>query len=582
MRKSYLLLFSFMFTALIALVGCGGGGGGGSSQITQQETAVPTIKILNTDEDLSAANIQIQQAIAESTKTFTKGYRTNKIASGKYHEIPGLRANRTLTPRALLNPLAPEKSDIFSGLFQKDEYHRTKKRVKYTETSRTLEIARIILDWDLDNIGLQDPKEILKSRLIIKNCDATVTDNHLHYVKALPGAIFTYEEFDDNASPANIPMPEESITLKLLSGAKLETAQEITDIPEPSTTFEPAYGASDIGYITTKTGSEKTKVTVTGPIKLEAVYAENGVTKAESSITLDKVSGNYEIEEKFNIVTNANLINGLPAIIDETDEWQEWFPEDIKRDALEFTDLEQQINLQLSVNYIEEKIKLATRGIFRIKPIKNEQTNKYRFENDTGIIEVDYDGNDYEKYGYIHGLEIVVRYLGYDTDNRKISDGSTFNIVKINSDGSTDLLKYKISNDKLEIVRHSGDNKTYTFNGGSEEVTENNNSETVIKGIVKIATKAGATPEEALNIEYTSTKRTDSSINVRAVIKYGENTKTIFFDRNADMSISNGQVFNGDVTSNTGTSIGTFNVDINGLGTLSMPPKSPINFFVED
>jgi len=50
------------------------------------------------------------------------------------------------------------------------------------------------------------------------------------------------------------------------------------------------------------------------------------------------------------------------------------------------------------------------------------------------------------------------------------------------------------------------------------------------------------------------------------------------------MSISNGEVFDGDVKSNTGTSMGTFNVDINGTLTLLMDQntESPIDFFVED
>jgi hypothetical protein len=246
-------------------------------------------------------------------------------------------------------------------------------------------------------------------------------------------------------------------------------------------------------------------------------------------------------------------------------ERKEWLTGETQTNALEFAN--DTFKFGFNVNWNSGEVTLQN-GMIELKNV-NKQTPKagetdanYSFSDGTASMMVKYNGTNYAQYGYIYSLQFAISKMSFDPANPTAAgEGTQVIVTKTNSDKTVDTLTYAIKN-QMPVLQTGSDSR---FAGGNEKVTELN-GETIVEGSVIAARSADATAAK-LQVNYRSVKNARGEISTRAVVKQATTTRTMFFTRQTTRVIG-GHVYEGELTSETGTPAGNFSA-ANGTGSLN-------------
>ncbi len=206
--------------------------------------------------------------------------------------------------------------------------------------------------------------------------------------------------------------------------------------------------------------------------------------------------------------------------------------------------------------------------------------DSYSFNNGTVSLLVKYSGKDYQKYGYIYSLAVSATGFSFDPANEAAAGkGAVIEITRTNSDNTVSKLTYKIDENGKPVLQPS----TSNFAGGSEKITVDETTKTTsVEGTVTVANSSDAPADAQLKIAYQSKKDTvNNTIRVRATVKVGAaRARTIFFTRQNTGNVNDGNVYEDEIASESGTAAANFTVT-GETGTYTPAGGTPENFKVE-
>lgn len=588
MKKFYSISFCFLMVALLSLVGCGGGGGDSDYNYVAPTTnnpapaPVPTAKVVP-NANLALPEVQVQQAVVESIKTLENSFRLNVAPQTELRAatlpsgVPGFTGTQAMNLQNMMSYLLaalPTGGNIDSGVLidQTNANAHNYQVATYTASTKTLEIARINSYMEYSDFQWLEKKYVANTHKFT-GCEATVTNGFLSSFKAIPGTVFEVKDFDKNGNLI------QTATFKLVSGAEFALSQTMTD---GNDTFVPWQEGSAFGYIIKATGTEKVKISFTGPANFEVTLSNADGTSGNGTVSLTGMTGTYEINSNIQVRQSAIKNGDTVTPVANTFEYKEWLDGETHDNKLAFAN--NQLTLGFSANYTNEKISLENcqivmNNITKKAAVANKADADYSFSGGTGSMLVKYTGTDYAKFGYIYSLAVTMTNLAFDIDNpNNAGNGTVIEIKKTNTDNSVNTLTYKIVDSK-PVLQPSENN----FAGGSETVkVDEAKGETTVEGKVNVAAKADATESETLKIEFSSVKKTTGEIRVRVIITLGTAKKTMYFTRKTTKAIDDGHIYDGEVDADSGTTFGTFTVSTNGTGVFTPATGNPANFQIEN
>lgn len=583
MKISSRLFALFLVVGLLGLVGCFGGDGDDSSSILPSNLnpnpqAVPAAKVLDaTTSPITSPTVQVQQAVTASLKTLVsnglapQNLRASVVPAG----VPGLGSNEAVNVQFLLGSLLaalPTGGNIEDGLLidNTDPSAWNYQIATYTAADKTLEVARIESKWDYQT---STNKKVLVETFKLTGCDATVTDGVLSQMSIQAGATLTTTSYKDDGSV------EGTVKITIASGAKIEASTSKT--ADNTFVMMSQYGEVQYGRLRQYTGVEKTKITLAAPAKFDVVFNE-GNRSADGSITLNSISGTYEVTSNFEIAISASKTGSAqPVAVSGATPWKSGTGDDSHVNNLAFAG--NALQIQFNINWKDGEVSVQN-GLIQMnnmtKVTRAGEVDSYSFNNGSVSLLVKYSGKDYEKYGYIYSLNVSATGFSFDPANESAAGkGAVIEITRTNSDNTVSKLTYKIDENGKPVLQPS----TSNFAGGSEKITVDETTKTTsVEGTVTVANSTDAPADAQLKIAYQSKKDTvNNTIRVRATVKVGAaRGRTVFFTRQATGNVNDGNVYEDEITSESGTAAANFTVT-GETGTYTPAGGTPENFKVE-
>lgn len=570
------LLKRFLVLALVvsslATVGCSLFGGDSDSSyspvnnvLNPNPESVPAAKVVQ-NLVVTSPTAQVQQAVTESLKTLVSEVRISERqtlrASAVPSGVPGFSGNQATNINWLLGNLLaalPNGGNISNGVLieSADPNSWSYQVATYTASTRTLEVTDVGYMLN-DDAVLPPGVKTIRKITEITNCDATVNDGSLTKLVIGNGTTVKTRFFNGNGSLNG------TLTISVNGGVSVEMANSLT----ASTDFvtRSTSGNTSYGLLKSFVGKETMKLTFSSAVTFNVVF-EEGTNKANGSITISNLTGSYTMTEDI-VIGRSAFKNGsdAPVAFPSATERKEYFGNQTHTNNLVFAGNAFQFGF--NVNWENNGIVLEN-GLIQIRNIvkkaakAGEPDANYAFSDGSASMLVRYTGKDYEKYGYIYSLSFAISGLAFDpTSDAEPAEGAIANITRTNSDNTQTKMTYKIVNGKP--VLQPGD---VAFAGGSEKITVDENNNTVVSGTVTVAATTDAPTEAKMEIGYESKKDPETqNIRVRARVRVGARTRTMFFTRKTDKSIYDGKVYDGEKETDTNDATDKFTVDSNGDG----------------
>jgi len=582
--KRFLVLA--LVVSSLATVGCSLFGGDSDSSyspvnnvLNPNPESVPAAKVVQ-NLVVASPTAQVQQAVTESLKTLVSEVRISERqtlrASAVPSGVPGFSGNQATNINWLLGNLLavlPNGGNISNGVLieSADPNSWSYQVATYTASTRTLEVTDVGYMLN-DDAVLPPGVKTIRKITEITNCDATVNDGSLTKLVIGNGTTVKTRFFNGNGSLNG------TLTISVNGGVSVEMANSLT----ASTDFvtRSTSGNTSYGLLKSFVGKETMKLTFSSAVTFNVVF-EEGTNKANGSITISNLTGSYTMTEDI-VIGRSAFKNGsdAPVAFLGATERKEYFGNETHANNLVFAGNAFQFGF--NVNWENNGIVLEN-GLIQIRNIvkkaakAGEPDANYAFSDGSASMLVRYTGKDYEKYGYIYSLSFAISGLAFDpTSDAEPAEGAIANITRTNSDNTQTKMTYKIVNGKP--VLQPGD---VAFAGGSEKITVDENNNTVVSGTVTVAATTDAPAEAKMEIGYESKRdAVTQDIKVKARVKVGAKTRTMFFTRKADKKIGDGNVYDGEKESDTKDATYTFTVDANGNGTASFVGDEPEAFAV--
>lgn len=584
------LLKRFLVLALVvsslATVGCSLFGGDSDSSyspvnnvLNPNPESVPAAKVVQ-NLVVASPTAQVQQAVTESLKTLVSEVRISERqtlrASAVPSGVPGFSGNQATNINWLLGNLLaalPNGGNISNGvLVESTDPNRWAYQVAtYTASTKTLEVTDVGYMLNNDAVPPTSVKTIRKITEIT-NCDATVTDGSLTKLLIGNGATVKTRFFNGNGSLNG------TLTISVNGGLSIEIANSFSASNE--FVVLNTFGETSFGFLKSFAGKETTKMTFSSAVTFNVIF-EEAANKANGSITISNLTGSYTMTEDIGIGTHASKNGTSEPVTVHGIVMKEYFGNETHTNNLVFAGNAFQFGF--NVNWESSGIVLEN-GLIQIRNIvekaaqAGEPDANYAFSDGSASMLVRYTGKDYEKYGYIYSLSFAISGLAFDpTSDAEPAEGAIANITRTNSDNTQTKMTYKIVDGKP--VLQPGD---VAFAGGSEKITVDEKNNTVVSGTVTVAATTDAPAEAKMEIGYESKKDpATQNIRVRARVRVGARTRTMFFTCKTDKSIDDGKVYDGEKESdsNSNDATGTFKVGSNGNGSATVDGK-PEDFTV--
>lgn len=574
------LLKRFLVLALVvsslATVGCSLFGGDSDSYfspvnngLNPNPESVPAAKVVQ-NLVVASPTAQVQQAVTESLKTLVNEVRLSERqtlrASAVPSGVPGFSGSQATNINWLLGNLLaalPNGGNISNGVLVEstDPNSWSYQIATYTASTKTLEVADIGYMFD-NNTSVKTVKKTTE----ITNCDATVTEGSLTKLVIGNGATVKTRFFNADGSLNG------ALTISVNGGLSIEMSNSLNASNE-FVVFGTS-GDMSYGFLKSFSGKEATKLTFSSSVTFNVAF-EEGANKANGSITISNLTGSYTMAEDIGIGTHANKTGtGAPVVGPHSIVMKEYFGNETHTNNLVFAGNAFQFGF--NVNWENNGVVIEN-GLIQIRNIvkkaaqEGEPDANYAFSGGSASMLVRYTGKDYEKYGYIYSLKFDISGLAFDpTSSAEPGEGAIANITRTNSDNTQSQMTYKIVGGKP--VLQPGQ---VAFAGGSEKITVDAENNTTVSGTVTVASTADAPAEAKMEIGYESKRdAVTQDIKVKARVKVGAKTRTMFFTRKADKSIGDGKVYDGEKESDTNDATDTFTVDANGNGSATVEGKT--------
>lgn len=578
------LLKRFLVVALVisslATVGCSLFGGDSDSSfspfnngLNPNPESVPAAKVVQ-NLVVASPTAQVQQAVTESLKTLVNEVRLSERqtlrASAVPSGVPGFSGNQATNINWLLGNLLaalPNGGNISNGVLVEntDPNNLSYQIATYTALTKILEVADIgyVVNYNTSPVTFS---KYVKKTIEITNCDATVTDGSLTKVAIGNGATIKTRFFNQTGSLNG------ALTISVNGGFSAEIFNSLSASNE-FVSFTQG-GSIAYGLLKTFSGKQNTKVTFSNSVTFNVTF-EEGTNKANGSITISNLTGSYTMTEDIGIGFPANKTgDNAPVVVPNATLRKEYFGNETHTNNLVFAGNAFQFGF--NVNWENNGVVIEN-GLIQIRNIvkkaaqEGEPDANYAFSGGSASMLVRYTGKDYEKYGYIYSLKFDISGLAFDpTSSAEPGEGAIANITRTNSDNTQSQMTYKIVGGKP--VLQPGQ---VAFAGGSEKITVDAENNTTVSGTVTVASTADAPAEAKMEIGYESKRdAVTQDIKVKARVKVGAKTRTMFFTRKADKSIGDGKVYDGEKESDTNDATDTFTVDANGNGNAFVGDKT--------
>ncbi len=321
----------------------------------------------------------------------------------------------------------------------------------------------------------------------------------------------------------------------------------------------------------------KTAVSFAGNNKLSATYEEPGFQTSNFCVSFDGLSGSFVVNQTGFIGTRKyGSYDTVKEVFTFVQDYSGGLYDVSVSNKKYFMPVEQQnyeqlpvfVNNQLVItaegNYLTEgfelqSLKVTLPNLTKLANPAEGHPVDYTFTGGTANAVLVYNGNEPELYGYIRRLQAAVSNLSYDSISNEMGDGTQFVFTKTNTDGTNNVLTYKVVNGKTVLQPVTQD-----FTGGSETVSSDG-SNTTIEGSVAVKGSDATT----VNLNYNTNKSSDGSIAVKVDLQTGGSTKTIFFTRDASGMLTGRFYLIQKSADDSQNLLAQFTIYNHGMGTLT-------------
>jgi hypothetical protein len=336
--------------------------------------------------------------------------------------------------------------------------------------------------------------------------------------------------------------------------------------------------------------NQKSSVTFSGTNKISATLEEPGQENSNFWISFEGLTGSFIVNQtgfigwqkngQFDTVENKyTYIYDYKWILDPN--FKKYFM------PLERQNFEQlpvfsgnQLVIKAQGNYFTEgfelqDLKVTLPNITKLaNPVEGHPAD-YTSSGGTANAVLKYTGTQPELYGYIRMLQVAVSDLSYDSVSNQIGDGTQYVFSKTSTDGTNNVLTYKMVNGKAVLQP-----VTQNFTGGSETVSSDG-STTTIEGTVAVKGSDSTT----VNLEYNTNKSSDGSIAVKVDLQIGGSTQTIFFNRDTNGTVTGRFYLTQKTADDSQSLLAQFTIYSHGMGMMTYAEGSghsgSMNFYMD-